>query len=53
MTPTQQQIEAVRRDWPHWTDAQIIRHLKDRQRLSQIAEQQRQARFADALRGWV
>lgn len=48
MTPTAEQIEAVRRTWPNWDDRTIIRHLQQRAELNRIAEAQRRARFIAA-----
>lgn len=45
--PTQQQIEAVRRHWPGWTQMQIVRHIQQREALCQMAEQQRRDRLRD------
>ena len=44
MTPTPEQIAAVRAHWPNWTDSDIRRHLLARQYLSALAVQQRRAR---------
>lgn len=49
MTFTPAEIEAVRTQWPHWTDLQIKRHLAQRIELSRMAEQQRRQRLAESL----
>lgn len=40
---------AVRAQWPHWTDAQIVRHLQQRAELVRIAQQQQARRVAACL----
>jgi hypothetical protein len=45
MTPTPEQIAAVRAAWPHWTEWQIISHLKQAQALRDQAQQQRRPVF--------
>jgi ABC-type Na+ transport system ATPase subunit NatA len=49
MTPTQAQIDAVRKTWPAWDDLTIRRHLQQRARLSEIAAQQQRARVAQCM----
>lgn len=49
MTPTQLQIDAVRKAWPAWDDMTIRRHLQQRARLSQLAEQQQRERVAQCM----
>lgn len=49
MTPTKSQIDAVRKTWSAWDMQTIVRHLQQRQRLSQIAEQQQRQRLAQCM----
>jgi hypothetical protein len=45
MTPTPEQIAAVRKHWPAWDDMTIIRHLQQAQALRAQAQQQRRPLF--------